>query len=214
MSKKNNEDFDKLYQRGKNLFEKLNNPSLFEVPLKDSVIIANLGKDKDISNLKSLDSIDKDNLLDYSIKSNGNLDNSKLKYSISNTYIEDSENINNSRREGFVNSDGKFIKVDISQYNTLILKYGKINFNNTYMNNSYVNNNDILYLESKIPIFKPKNSSEIMYDTLKNYHQQGSDKEDRNNIVNINQSNTHKFNLDENNFLLLLQAKFLFFCIK
>ena len=67
-----------------------NNPSLFEVPLKDSVIIANLGKDKYITNLKSLDCLDKDNLSDYSIKSNGNLDNSKLKDFISNTYIESS----------------------------------------------------------------------------------------------------------------------------
>ena len=211
MSKKNNEDFAKLYERGKNLFNKLNNPALFEIPLKDSVIIANLGKDKDISNLKSRDSIDKDNLLDYS---NGNLDNSKFKDSISNTYLESSENINNSRREGFLNSDGKFVKVDISQYNTLILKYGKITFNNTYMNNSFVNNNDILYLESKIPIFKPKNSNEIMYDTLKNYHQQGSDKEDRNNIVNINQSNTHKINLDESNFSVIASSQIFIFLHK
>ena len=212
MSKKN-EEFDKLYERGKKLFEKLNNPSLFEVPLKDSVIIANLGKDKDITNLKSIDSIDKENLLDYSIKSNGNLDNSKLKDSISNTYIESSENINNSRREGILNSDGKFLKVDISQYNSLILKYGKIIFNNTYMNNSFVNNNDILYLESKIPIFKAKNSNEIIYDTLKNYHQQGSDKEDRNNIVNINQSNTHKINL-ESNFSAIASSQIFIFLHK
>ena len=213
MSKKN-EEFEKLYERGKKLFEKLNNPSLFEVPLKDSVIIANLGKDKDITNLKSLDSLDRENLLDYSIKSNGNLDNSKLKDSISNTYIESSENINNSRREGLLNSEGKFIKVDISQYKSLILKYGKITFNSTYMNNSFVNNNDILYLESKIPIFKAKNSNEIIYDTLKNYHQQGSDKEDRNNVVNINQSNTHKINLDESNFAAIAASQIFIFLHK
>ena len=211
---KNKEAFENLYERGKKLFERLNQPSLFEENLKDSVIIANLGKGKDINNLKSYDTLDKAELLDYSLKANGILDNSKLKDSISNAYIESSENGNNSNREGFVNSEGKFIKVDISQYNSLVLKYGKIIFNTGYMNNSYVNNNDILFLESKIPIFKAKNSGEIMYDTLKNYHQQGSDKEDRNNIVNINQSNTHKINLDENNFAAIAGSKIFIFLHK
>ena len=53
-----------------------------------------------------------------------------------------------------------------------------------------------------------------MYDTLKNYHQQGSDKEDRNNIVNINQSNTHKINLDENNFAAIAGSKIFIFLHK
>ena len=195
MSKKK-DAIDALYERGKQLFEKLNNPQYFQEPLRDSVIIANFGREKD--NLKSYDTLEKADLLDYSMKPNGNSDSSKLKESISNTYLESSEN--GSKREGFLNSEGKYVKVDISQYKSLVLKYGKISFNNVYMNNSFVNNNDILFLESKVPIFKAKNSDEIIYDTLKNYHQQGSDKEDRNNLVNINQSNTHKINLDENNF--------------
>ena len=210
---KNREALENLYRKGKKLFERLNQPTLFEEnPLKDSVIIANLGKGKDINNLKSYDTLDKADLLDYSLKQNGNLDISKLKDSISNTYLESSEN--NSKREGILNSDGKFLKVDISQYNSLILKYGKIYFNSGYMNNSYVNNNDILYLESKIPIFKAKNSGEIIYDTLKNYHQQGSDKEDRNNVININQSNTHKINLDESNFAAIAGSKIFTFLHK
>ena len=44
MSKKK-EEFELLYQRGKKLFERLNRPSQFEEPLKDSIIIANIGKD-------------------------------------------------------------------------------------------------------------------------------------------------------------------------
>ena len=181
MSRKN-EAFEILYERGKKLFERLNQPSLFEEPLKDSVIIANLGKEKEKD-----DTLDKVEILDYSLKTNGNFDNSNLKESISYTNLESSENGNNSKREGLLGSEKKYMKVDITQYKSLILKYGKITFNNIYMNNSFVNNNDILYLESKIPIFKAKNSNEIIYDTLKNYLQQGSDKEDRNNIVNINQ---------------------------
>ena len=207
---KRKDAIDALYERGRQLFEKLNKPHYFEESLKDSVIIANLGNEKD--NLKSYDTLDKADLLDYSLKANGNLDNSKLKESISNTYLESSEN--GSKREGLLNSEGKFIKVDISQYKSLVLKYGKIYFNNGYMKISFVNNNDILYLESKIPIFKAKNSGEIMYDTLKNYHQQGSDKEDRNNVVNINQSNTHKINLDESNFAAIAGSKIFVFLHK
>ena len=56
-------------------------------------------------------------LLDYSLKANDNLDNSKLKESISNTYLESSEN--RSKREGLLNSEVKFIKVDISHNNHL-----------------------------------------------------------------------------------------------
>ena len=214
MSKNNNEAFKNLYERGKKLFERLNHPSLFEEPLKDSVIIANIGNDKENNNLKSYETLDKEGLLDYSIKPNGSLDNSKLKESISNTYIESSENGNNSRREGLLNSEGKYIKVDISQYNSLILKFGKIYFNSGFMNTSFVNMNDILYLESKIPKFKAKNTGEIIYDTLKNYHQQGSDKEDRNSIVNINQSNTHKINLDESNFAAIAGSNIYIFIHK
>ena len=212
MSKKK-DAIDALYERGRQLFEKLNKPHYFEESLKDSVIIANLGKGNEKDNLKSYDTLNKADLLDYSLKANGNLDNSKLKDSISNTYLESSEN-GSSKREGFLNSEGKFVKVDISQYKSLVLKYGKINFNNVYMNNSFVNNNDILYLESKIPIFKAKNSGEILYDTLKNYHQQGSDREDRNNVVNINQSNTHKINLDESNFAAIAGSKIFIFLHK
>jgi len=208
---KRKEEFNELYERGKRLFEKLNQPSLFDDKLKDSIIVANLGKDKDNINIKSYDTLDKAELLDYSLKENGNSDNSKLKESISNSYLEYSEN--GSKREGLLNSEGKFIKVDITQYKTLLLKYGKIIFINGYMNNSFVNNNDILYLESKIPIFKAANS-EIMYDTLKNYHQQGSDKEDRNNVVNINQTNNHKINLDENNFAAIAGSKIFIFLHK
>ena len=195
MSKK--EEFNKIFERGKKLIERLNQASLFDDQLLN----------KENNNLKSYDTLDNAELLDYSLKQ----DNSKLKDSISNTYLESSEN--GSKREGLVNSEGKYIKIDISQYKNLILKYGKIIFNNEYMNNSFINCNDILYLESKIPIFKASNS-EIMYDTLKNYHQQGSDKEDRNNIVNINQTNNHKIDLDENNFSAIAGSKIFIFLHK
>jgi hypothetical protein len=82
------------------------------------------------------------------------------------------------------------------------------------MNNSLVMNNDILYLESKIPLFKANVFGDIIYDTLKNYHQQGSDKEDKNNLININQTNTHKINLDEKNIVDLAQNKILIFLHK
>ena len=206
MSKKN-EAFENLYERGKKLFERLNKPSLFENNLKDSIIIANLEKENNLNNnIKSYDTIEKAELLEYSLKQNGS--NSKINNTISNL----DSSLNGSKREGFVNSEGKYMKIDISQYKSLVLKYGKINFNNVYMNNSFVNNNDILYLESKIPIFKANN--EIMYDTLKNYHQQGSDKEDKNNLVNINQSNTHKINLDENSFASIAGSKIFIFLHK
>ena len=195
MSKK--EEFNKIFERGRKLYERLNQASLYDDHLMD----------KENNNLKSYDTLDNVELLDYSLKQ----DNSKLKDSISNTYLESSEN--GSKREGLVNSEGKYIKIDISQYKNLILKYGKIIFNNEYMNNSFINCNDILYLESKIPIFKASNS-EIMYDTLKNYHQQGSDKEDRNNIVNINQTNNHKIDLDENNFSAIAGSKIFIFLHK
>ena len=195
MSKK--DEFNKIFERSKKLYERLNQPSLYE----DQLMY------KDNNNLKSYDTLDNADLLDYSVKQ----DNSKLKDSISNSYLESSEN--GSKREGLVNSEGKYIKIDISQYKTLIIKYGKIVFNNEYMNNSFINANDILYLESKIPIFKASNS-EIMYDTLKNYHQQGSDKEDRSNIVNINQTNNHKIDLDEHNFSAIAGSKIFTFLHK
>ena len=60
------------------------------------------------------------------------------------------------------------------------------------MNESFVMNNDVIYLESKIPKFKVSNLKEIMHETLRNYHLQGSDKDDTNYLVNIHQSNTQK----------------------
>jgi hypothetical protein len=67
MSKKK-DAIDALYERGRQLFEKLNKPHYFEESLKDSVIIANLGKGNEKDNLKSYDTLDKADLLDYSLK--------------------------------------------------------------------------------------------------------------------------------------------------
>ena len=204
---KQNEAFENLYDRSKKFLDRLNKVTTYQEPLRDSVITADPPKDSNITVIKSYDTLDKAELLEYSLnKENGSLNNSNLKESISNA--ED------CRFEGIMNSEGKYIKVDMSQYKSLLLKYGKIIFKNTYMNNSFVNNNDILYLESKIPIFKANSSGEVIYDTLKNYHQQGSDKEDRDNIVNINQSNSHKINLDENNFAAITGSKIFIFLHK
>ena len=214
--KETKEIINNLYERSKKLFEHLNQPSLFEEPLKDSIIIANLGKDldKEANIIKSLDTLDKADLLDYSMKPNGNLDNSKLKDSISNTYLESSENGSTDQKGGYITSGG-VIRIGITKYKALVLKYGKIIFlNNGYMNESYVMNNDILNLETKIPIFKPINSKDIMYDTFNNYHQLGSDKDDNNYLVNINQSNTHKINLDESNFTSFVDSKIYIFLHK
>ena len=183
------EAFDNLYKRSQKLFERLNNPSLFEEPLKDSIIIANLGKDldkeKDNNIIKSYDTLEKAELLDYSLKPNGNLETSKLKESISNTLNESSENGSSNQKGGFITNEGKVVRVAITKYKSLVLKFGKINFiNNGFMNEAFVMNNDILFLESKIPAFKASISGDIMYDTLRNYHQQGSDKDDKNNLVN------------------------------
>ena len=213
------EAFDNLYKRSQKLFERLNNPSLFEEPLKDSIIIANLGKDldkeKDNNIIKSYDTLEKAELLDYSLKPNGNLETSKLKESISNTLNESSENGSSNQKGGFITNEGKVVRVAITKYKSLVLKFGKINFiNNGFMNEAFVMNNDILFLESKIPAFKASISGDIMYDTLRNYHQQGSDKDDKNNLVNINQTNTHKINLDENNFASIASSKIFIFLHK
>jgi hypothetical protein len=213
----NNEAFNNLYQRSKKLLERLVRPSEYEVPLKDQIIIANIEKeeDKENNNIKSYDTLDKADLLEYSIKPNGNLDNSKLKESISNTHLEDSENGSSDQKGGFITSEGKIVKTGIMKYNSLVIKYGKISFNiASHMNESFVLNNDIIYLESKIPIFKANNFGDVLYDTIKNYHQQGSDKEDKNNLVNINQTNTHKINLDENNFNAIAASKIFIFLHK
>ena len=116
------EVIEDLYQRSKKLFERLNHPSLFEEELKDSVIIANLGneQDKDNNNIKSLDILDKAELLNYSIKPNGNLDNSKLKESISNTLLESSENGSNEQKGGYFTSEG-VIRFAITKYNSMVL---------------------------------------------------------------------------------------------
>ena len=214
--KETKEIINNLYERSKKLFEHLNQPSLFEEPLKDSIIIANLGKDldKEANIIKSLDTLDKADLLDYSMKPNGNLDTSKLKDSISNTYLESSENGSTDQKGGYITSGG-VIRIGITKYKALVLKYGKIIFlNNGYMNESLVMNNDILNLETKIPIFKPINSKDIMYDTFNNYHQLGSDKDDNNYLVNINQTNTHKINLDESNFTSFVDSKIYIFLHK
>ena len=136
--KETKEIINNLYERSKKLFEHLNQPSLFEEPLKDSIIIANLGKDldKEANIIKSLDTLDKADLLDYSMKPNGNLDTSKLKDSISNTYLESSENGSTDQKGGYITSGG-VIRIGITKYKALVLKYGKIIFlNNGYMNES------------------------------------------------------------------------------
>ena len=210
------EIFDDLYKRSKKLFEVLNRPSLFEEPLKDSVIIANLDnkQDKENNNIKSLDTLDKAELLNNSIKPNGNLDNSKLKESISNTLLESSENGSTEQKGGYITSEG-VIRFAITKYNSLVLKYGRIFFNNNgFMNESFVMNNDVIYLESKIPKFKVSNLKEILHDTLRNYHLQGSDKEDTNYLVNIHQTNTQKINLDESNIGDFVKSKIFIFLHK
>ena len=215
-----NEILDNLYIRSKELMDRLNKASLFEEPLTDSVIIANLNleqeKNNQNNNLKSYDTIEKAELLDYSIRPNGNLDNAKMKESLSNSLMESSENGSSIQKGGgYITSSGGVIRVSITKYKALVLKYGKINFlNNGYMNNAFVMNNDIIYLESNIPIFKANINGDIIYDTLKIYHQQGSDKEDKPNVVNINQSNTHKINLDEKNIADIAQNKILIFLHK
>ena len=82
------------------------------------------------------------------------------------------------------------------------------------MNESFVMNNDVIYLESKIPKFKVSNLKEIMHETLRNYHLQGSDKDDTNYLVNIHQSNTQKINLDESNFGDFVESKIFIFLHK
>ena len=215
-----NEILDALYARSKALQDRLNKASLFEEPLTDSVIIANLNlekeKDKENNNIKSYDTIEKAELLDYSIRPNGNLDTAKMKESLSNSLMESSENGSSIQKGGgYITSGGGVIRVSITKYKALVLKYGKITFfNNGYMNNAIVMNNDIINLESKIPIFKSNINGDMIYDTLNIYHLQGSDKEDKTNIVNINQSNTHKINLDEKNIVDIAQNKILIFLHK
>ena len=124
----NNEAFNNLYQRSKKLLERLVRPSEYEVPLKDQIIIANIEKeeDKENNNIKSYDTLDKADLLEYSIKPNGNLDNAKLKESLSKSLNESSENGSPNVRGGFITSEGHIIRVSITKYKLLVLKYGKI----------------------------------------------------------------------------------------
>ena len=87
----------------------------------------------------------------------------------------------------------KVVRIDITKYKSIVLKYGKISFiKDGFMNNAFVSNNDIIFLETKIPLFKAKDSNNIIYDTLRNYHQIGSDKEDTNYLININQKKYSK----------------------
>ena len=210
------EIIEDLYKRSKRLFERLNHPSLFEKESKDSVILANLGNkvDKENNNIKSLDILDKAELLNYSIKPNGNLDNPKLKDSISNTLLESSEDGSTDQNGGFVTSEG-VIRPAITKYNVFVLKFGRINFiNKGYMNESFIMNNDLIYLESKIPKFEVSNLKKLMYETLKNYHLQGSDEDDNNYLVNINQTYTQKINLNESNLVDFVTSKIFIFLHK
>ena len=215
-----NELFDNLYSKTKKLCDMLNQPSLFVEPVKDSVIIANIGneednKDKENINIKSYDAMDKAELIDYSLKPNGNFEYSKLKDSISNSLMESSENGSTAKKDGFLTSEGKMVRIDITKYKSLVLKFGKINLiNNGYMNNAFVTKNDIIFLETKIPLFKAKNSNEMLYDTLQNFHQIGSDKEDTNYAININKRNSHKINIDENNISSFIDSKIYIFLHK
>lgn len=71
----------------------------------------------------------------------------------------------------------------------------------------YIKKNNIIYLEIKIP------TNEInKYDTKKVYHEQGSKMEDKNNVININQTIRHKINCDEKNLIDFKKEKiFIFF---
>ena len=215
-----NELFENLYNRTRKICDMLKQPSPFPEEGKDSIIIANIGKDDEKDkenniNIKSYDTLDKADLIDYSLKPNGILETSKLKDSISNSYFESSENGSTAKKEGFITSEGKMVRIDITKYKSIVLKYGKISFiKDGFMNNAFVSNNDIIFLETKIPLFKAKDSNNMIYDTLRNYHQIGSDKEDTNYLININQRNSHKINLDEKNISTFVDSKIYIFLHK
>ena len=107
-----NELFENLYNRTRKICDMLKQPSPFPEEGKDSIIIANIGKDDEKDkenniNIKSYDTLDKADLIDYSLKPNGILETSKLKDSISNSYFESSENGSTAKKEGFITSEGK-----------------------------------------------------------------------------------------------------------
>ena len=108
-----NELIEDLYKRSKKLFDRINKASVFEEPLKDSIIVANISqeKDKENNNIKSYDTLEKAELLDYSMKPNGNLDTGKLKESLSNNLNESSEN--GSPQGGYITSEGHIIRVSM-----------------------------------------------------------------------------------------------------
>ena len=83
-----------------------------------------------------------------------------------------------------ITSEGKMVRIDITKYKSIVLKYGKISFiKDGFMNNAFVSNNDIIFLETKIPLFKAKDSI-IIANIGKD------DEKDKENNINIKSYDT------------------------
>ena len=200
--KKNNQKkITDLYERASKLKDLLNQMTNYSEPIQNELIIAEIPKEKK----ELIDSMDKMDLLEYSLNGS-NLIPSKsknLKDSISISNLDYSTDNNNND------------SLDIKKFNNL-----NINFNNLIifkdifnLGPQIINKDDIIYLETKIPMLKGING-ETLYDTFKIYSKVNGEKDEKENqIVKINQNSIHKLDL-ENNFSTLTSAKIFVFIHK
>ena len=144
-----------------------------------------------------------------------NNDNKKLDIKL-NLETEKIENSNEIQKNNFINLESgktenknvRLYKNNNSQKNknfySLILEFKKICI---VTQEIYVKKDNIIFLEIKIP-----NNQNNKYDTIKIYHRQGSKIEDKNNLINLNQTITHKIFFDEKNITNFKQEKiFIYF---
>ena len=200
--KKNNQKkISDLYERASKLKDLLNQMTNYSEPIQNELIIAEIPKEKK----ELIDSMDKMDLLEYSLNGSNLIPakskNMKDSISISNLDYSTDNNNNDS--------------LDIKKFNNL-----NINFKNLVifkdifnLGPQIINKDDIIYLETKIPMLKGTNG-ETLYDTFKIYSRVSGEKDEKDNqIVNINQNSIHKLDL-ENNFSTLTSAKIFVFIHK
>ena len=200
---KRTEVLESLYDRSKKLMTRLNLALQYEEPLRDSVVIADVPR---AETEKSYDTVEKAQLMEYSLNGNGSI--IKNNDSISNSLLDSQIN-----GKDFDIKEGKNKHLSDSDYDTLYIKFGKIMFKTDEKSpgKNAFNNNDIFYLESKIPVFKKPFKNQTVFDSQKKPHQFGSDEEDSENQLNFNVVNLHKIDLSQENIEVLENEKIEFF---
>ena len=199
--KKNNQKkINDLYDRASKLKDLLNQMTNYSEPIQNELIIAEIPKEKK----ELLDSMDKMDLLEYSLNGSNLIPSkSKNKDSISISNLDYSTDNNNND------------SLDIKKFNNLNINFTNLTIFKDIFNlgPQILNKDDIIYLETKIPMLKGTNG-ETLYDTFKIYSKVKGEKDEKDNqIVKINQNSIHKLDL-ENNFSTLTSAKIFVFIHK